>query len=247
MGDVAGGNCRLCAGERLLGRMTIVLVVLLVVAVAHPLILRMLAWPLVASDSSTACDYFCIQGDELGPGGYEPFDAAAAWLARTPGGKVLLILPPASRVVEIGAVRSFDEMGRSELAKRGVRGTEVLSIQATGYETWDKVHALRDWLHEHPGATVKMACSGHDSGKWKYVFAKVLGPVDAPRVAFMALPDPNYPIESWWRSRRGTKDLMYGWLDLIHTRLQGPSSRPVASDAAKFQEEVRAKIGEARP
>ncbi len=91
-------------------RTMIGLAVLLVLALWHTVILRMLAWPLAAGDSSAACDYYCLHGGELGVDGFEPFDAAVGWHGKSAGRKILLLLPQTSRIVEIGAVRSFKEM-----------------------------------------------------------------------------------------------------------------------------------------
>ena len=100
-------------------------------------------------------------------------------MAKPAGRKILLLLPHDSRIVEIGAVRSFEQMCRSELDKRGIPPADVWSIRAEARDVWDEAHAMADWLKEHPGATVVLACSPFGSGRLRYVFNKVLGPADA--------------------------------------------------------------------
>ena len=101
----------------------------------------------------------------MGTDGFEPFDHAAAWHAEAPGRKILLLLPPDSRIVEIGAVRSFERMCRSELDKRGMPPADVLTIRAAARDVWGEAHAMADWLPAHPGATVVLACGPLGSGR----------------------------------------------------------------------------------
>jgi len=61
------------------------------------------------------------------------------------------------------------------------------------------------------------------------------------------LPDPECRVGSWWRSREGVKDFMYAWLDLFYAWAEGENAGPLPAGAAAFQEEIRAKIGEAPP
>ena len=82
---------------------------------------------------------------------------------------------------------------------------------------------------------MKIACSPFASGRLRYVFNKVLGPVDAQRVRLAILPDPDCRMESWWRSRGGVKEFMYGWLGLIYAWAKGDEARPRPVGAAAFQ------------
>jgi hypothetical protein len=234
--------------SRFLGRRTVILLVVLVLlGLGHALILRLLARPLAAADSSAACNYFCIHGGELGAEGFEPFAAAAAWHGNPPGRKILLLLPHASRIVEIGAVRSFEETCRSELDKVGVPDEDIWPIRADARNVWDEAHALSDWLKERPDATVRLACSSFSGGRLRFVFNRVLGPADAQRVQLATLPDPKRPADAWWRSRAGVKDFMYAWLELAYAWTYRGYPRVQPPDAATFQHDIRARIGEAPP
>ena len=232
--------------SRFLGRRALIgLAVLVLLGLCHAPILRLLAWPLMTSDSSAACDYFCIHGGELGTEGFETFDRAAAWYAEAPGRKILLLLPRTSRIVEVGAVPSFEQTCRGQLSKRRVPPADVWPICGEARNVWEEARAMDDWLKGHPGSMVRLACSTVSSGRLRYALRKVLGPGDAQRVRLAISSDPGRPIESWWRSRNGVKDFMYGWLELIYAWTVGDDTRPLSPGAADFQREIRARIGEA--
>ncbi len=228
--------------------MVILLAVLVLLGLGHAPILRLLAWPLMAREPSRPqADFYCLFGDEYGTDGFGAFDRAADWYAEAPNRKILLLLPPDSRVVEIGAVRSFERTCRSELDKRRIPACDVLAIRAGSHDAWGEAHAMADWLREHPRAKVVLACSPFRSGWLQHVFDKVLGPVTAGRMKLALLPDPECRIENWWRSRAGVKEFMYAWLELVYARAEADDARPLPVGAAAFQKELRAKIGEAPP
>jgi hypothetical protein len=227
-------------------RTVVLLAVLFVLALGHGPILQLLAWPLVAPKSpETQADFYCLQGGELGADGFEPFDSAAAWCAEAPDRKILLLMPPDSRLVEIGAVRPFEWMCRGELDKRQIPASDVLAIHAESSGVWGGAHALAGWLTQHPGAKVLVACNSLNSARQHYVFDKVLGPAAAKRVILGMLPDSKYRMGNWWRSRVGVKGFMYCWLELMYAWAEGDDARPLPAGAAEFQKEIRAKIGEA--
>ncbi len=189
-------------------------------------------------------DYFCLHGGELGLDGFEALDRAAAWYRET-GGTVLLIVPRASRLVEIGAVPTFEQTCRRELAKRGVPDNKADPIRADARNTWDEARALGDWLNRHPQATVSLACSPFAGGRLRYVFNRVLGRHNGSRVRLAVLSDPTSDATAWWRSRSGVKDFMYAWLDLAYTWCAGDDEPAVQPSAAAFRAIVAAEIGEA--
>jgi hypothetical protein len=228
-------------------RTLIALGVVVLLVFGHALILRMLAWPLVAGDAAAAGDCFCIHGGELGADGFEPLDAAARWHGSSAGRKILLVLPRDSRIVEVGAVRSFEQTCRSELKKRGIPAADVISIRAEARNLHDEACALSTWLQANPDTTVLFACSSFGSGQLRHVLDKVLDPADVKRVRLAALSDPACTVETWWRSRRGVKEFMYAWLGLLYAWVEGDSHRPVPPHAARFQDEVRARIGTVSP
>ncbi len=223
------------------------LAVLLVLAVLHAAILRMLAWPLEAASSFTSADYYCLHGEELGADGFEPFAAAAEWHGKSAGGKILLLLPRTSRIVEIGAVRSFEQMCRIQLGKRGVPPADIWPIRAEARDVWDEAHAMNDWLKAHPGSTVSIACSPFASGRLRHVFNRVGGSVAVERVRLAILPDPDFHEDCWWRSRAGVKAFMFGWLGLFYAWANEDEARSAPAGAAAFQQEIRTRIGEAPP
>jgi hypothetical protein len=212
--------------------------------VLHPLILRLLARPLQAADSSASSAFLCLHGSELGIDGFKAFDRAVEWQRETVG-TVLLLLPRATRLVEIGAVPSFEQTCRRELAKRGVPENNVELIHADARNTWDEARALSDWLNRHPQATVSLACSPFAGGRMTYVFNKVLDPSARSRVRVIPLPDPASTAKGWWRSQSGVKDLMYAWLDLAYAWWMGDDAPAAQPSAAEFRKTVTAAIGEA--
>lgn len=246
---ITWSNIRQClVPHRLPSRRTaIVLAVLAVLVLAHGPILRVLAWPLLSEGPTEQAGFYCLHGDELGADGFEAFDHAAAWHAEAPGGKILLLLPADSRIVEIGAVPSFERMCRKELGKRRIPPSDVETIRAATGKVWGEAHAMHDWLTEHPGATVALACNPLGSGRLRYVFDKSIGRADAARVRLTWLPDPGIDPNAWWRSRNGVKDFMFSWLKLIYAWAGGNDAHPRPAGAAAFQEQIRAKIGEASP
>ncbi len=228
-------------------RRTVVLLAILVfLALGHSLILELLAWPLVVRVSpESQAEYYCLQGGELGADGFKPFHNAATWYAEGPDRKILLLMPPDSRLVEIGAVRSFEWLCRSEMDLRQIPASDVLTIHAESNGVWGGTHALAGWLTAHPGAKVLVACNPLGSSRQRYVLDKVLGPATAKRVKMAILSDSKYSMENWWRTRIGVKGFMYAWLGLFYAWAEGDDARPLPAGAADFQREIRAKIGEA--
>ena len=230
-------------------RTTLTLLALVALLLLHPLVLRLLARPLQSADPSAAAGYFCLHGGESGIDGFDALDRAAQWHRTVAeqgraGGAILLILPRTSRIVEIGAVSSFEQTCRSELTKRGVAAADIESIPGHARNVWDEARALADWLTRHPRVTVSLVCSPYASGRLRYVFNKVLGPTDNRRVRLVCPVDPAYPVESWWRTRAGVKEFMYAWLELLYTWCHGDDAPEPQTSAAAFQSEVRAMIGE---
>ena len=122
------------------------------------------------------------------------------------------------------------------------------SIRAEARDVWGEAHAMADWLQEHPGATVVLACSPFGSGRLRYVFDKVLGPADAARVRLTLLPDPGCRIGKLVaqpQRREGVHVCLAG-IDLC---LGGRGRRPPAArwGLPRFKQEIRAQIGEAPP
>ena len=220
-------------------RALISLTVLVLLGLAHAPILRLLAWPLRAGGSGTACDCFCIHGSELGVDGFEVFEQAAAWHHGARGAKDPLA-PAANhahRGDRRGAVVRADLPERVGQARRAAG--RCLPDPRRGRRRLEEAHAMEDWLKEHPGATVSLACSPFSSGRLRYVFNKVIGPADAERVRLRSCPILDRRIETWWRSRKGVKDFMYAWLELIYAWAEGDDARPVPAGAAAFQQEIR--------
>lgn len=231
-------------------RTLLVLLAAVVLLLLHPPILRLLARPLESADSDAPSGYFCLHGGEMGIDGFDALERAALWHRTAAeqgraGGVILLVLPRTSRIVEIGAVPSFEQTCCRELAKRGVAATDIESIPGNVRNTWDEARALADWLSRHPQATVSLACSPYAAGRRRYVLDKVLGPRDSRRVRLICLTDPACPPACWWKTRAGVKEFMYAWLELLYAWCHGDDVPEPQPSAAAFQSEVRAMIGKA--
>jgi hypothetical protein len=234
-----------CPFERMRShRRVLVVFALLGLVALHPFLLRMLAWPLQSADSPEPASFYCLHGRELGISGFQSLDRAAEWHAGTDG-TILLILPRTTRIVEIGAVPSFEQTCRRELAKRGVPSDAIQPLGLEVCNTWDEARVLAEWLKERPQATVSLACSPFTGGHLRYVLDRVLGPDDSPRVHLISLADPAYPPARWWCSRTGVKDFMYGWLNLLYAGRDDSDTPVVRASAAAFRDVVAARIGEA--
>jgi hypothetical protein len=239
-------NIRRCFSQCLASRRRVILLaIILFLGLGYSAILRLLTWPLVADDSSAECECFCFHGDELGVDGFEPFTTAAQWYHEQGGRKILLLLPYKSRIVEIGAVPSFEETCRRELANLGVPKADIESIPADALNVWDEARSLSDWMQAHPTSSVRLACSCTGGGRLRYVLHKVLAPADARRVHLAILADPGFSLGSWWRSRPGVKAFMYAWLELAYAWAVPGNSRRHPASAQDFQDQVTARIGEA--
>ena len=142
----------------------VLLAVIALLGLCHPFILRMMAWPLVACDPPVSCDYYCLHGDEMGAGGFEPFVAAAEWRRQRAGREILLLLPHDSRIVEIGATPSFERICRVELGKKGIAADEIRLLRADACDVWDEIRGLSTWLKDHAGATVNLAATPSTAG-----------------------------------------------------------------------------------
>ena len=217
----------------------------------HPLVLRLLARPLQSADPDAPSEYFCLRGGEQGIDGFDAFDRAAQW-HRTmagqgrAGGTILLVLPRTSRIVEIGAVPSFEQTCRRELLNAGLLRLTLSRFPAIPTTPGTRLRALADWLARHPRATVSLACGPYTAGEQRYVFDKVLGPRDSRRVRLMCLPDPACPPDSWWKTRTGVKEFMFAWLELLYAWCHGDDAPAPQPSAAVFESEVRTTIGEAK-
>ena len=132
-------------------RVVIFLVVLALLGLAHPLIFRLLAQPLLAGSSPAECDYFCIHGAEFGRRWFPTlrYGHRLARRACRPDDSLALATDDAARRDRGRA--SFEQASLSELGKRGVPPADVYSIRADARNFWDEAHALDKWLQGAPG------------------------------------------------------------------------------------------------
>jgi hypothetical protein len=112
-------------------------------------------------------------------------------------------------------------MVRRELARRGVHDAAITTIAGSARDCWEEAGLLGTWLGQHPGEEMTLVCGRFNSGQVRRILDSVLGRQEAARVRIRALADPDYDETNWWRSRRGVKGFMFGWLGLAYAWGEG--------------------------
>jgi uncharacterized SAM-binding protein YcdF (DUF218 family) len=219
-------------GARL--KLAVAVLVLTAVVLGHGPALRMFAWPLVDDQPSASAAVLCLQGDERGVEGDATLDEATGWCRSVPAGRILLLPPWPSRVVEMEVVPSFQQMVRRELTARGVDASAIVALPGKARDDWDKARRLGEWLEQNPGAEVMLLCNRFHSGRMRHVLDAVLGQTAAAHVRIRGMASSDYDPAYWWRSRQGVKDVMFGWLSLAfswgHGRQPDPPPRWTAEE-----------------
>jgi hypothetical protein len=222
------------------------LATLLVVA-GHGPVLRMLTWPLVDEQPPHEAAIRCLQGSEYGAEGDPTLDESAQWCREVPGRQILLLQPWPHRVVERQIVPSFEQMVRRELTARGVSNAAIVTLRGKARDEWEEAHLLGSWLQQNPAAEVVLVCDRFHSGRMRYIFDSVLGRPLAAQVRIRPMADPDYDPAYWWRSRKGVKDVMYGWLGLAYAWGAGQQpGTPPHWTFAEYQSLLTETYGKAR-
>lgn len=222
----------------------VLLAAVALLGIGHRPLLQLLARPLVAEEGEADTDFVCLQAAGVTVEGEASFDLAAAWHHHRPTGRLLLLEPWPQRLVEIGVVPSFETVCRRELAKRGVPDAALILIPGKVRDDWQKAQILRAWLRDRPGTEVALVCNRFRSGQTRHIFSKVLGPDDTLRVRIVMSPNPEFDETDWWRTRRGIKGFMYGWLELAFTWCLGENRFvPQRFDAATYEALLQQTFG----
>jgi hypothetical protein len=197
-----------------------------VVLILHVPFLRWCARFLVAEESYDNCQYIGILEWYNRPDGDRCYDAAAEIHRQRPAASILVVEARRNRLVEIGALPSFEQLSRRELQARGVPQQSIRVIHSDGDDDWATVRAVRNWLTEQPATSVLLLCAGFSSAHLRYAFDVTLDPAEAARVRVRGLPDRRFDQTNWWTSRSGIKAFGNEWIRQLHGWCAGGDHRP---------------------
>ena len=184
--------------------------------------LRSIVEPLIVDEQTADPDYVWIRTEDgISCDGDRGYDQAARLYHEDTSRRIILTKPSPSRLAQIGAVSSFDVISWRELAARGVRKDAIVPIDGTWQNPWQEARRIGTWLKERPDAELLLLCDRFNSRRWWYILDKVLEADTAGAVQILALPDRRYNETNWWKSRRGVKDLFYGYVRLAYAWCQG--------------------------
>ena len=107
----------------------------------HGPLLRGAADLLVVDEPADHAQYVCLSSWEFGPDGDRAYDVAATLFRQNPACHILLIGSGPSRLVESGALASFETISRRELAARGLPQKAIESISRDGWDDWATARA----------------------------------------------------------------------------------------------------------
>ncbi len=130
----------------------------------HGPLLGGLARPLIASQAAGNFDYIGMIAGTYGLDGDRCCDVAGELFREKTSRRVLLVGFRPGRLVETGVLPSFEELGRRELARRGVPPGAISVACGEGDSYRAVAGTLAAWLRDHPGARVLLLCSQFRSG-----------------------------------------------------------------------------------
>ncbi|MGA2618540.1 MAG: hypothetical protein ABSF26_13085 [Thermoguttaceae bacterium] len=231
--------------RRRAGILLLLLAAAVLLAMGYRPLLRAAARPLIC-DQSPRGEFLCLQGDERGASGEKCLDRAADWCREASSHRILLLAPCRSRIVQIGAVASFEENSRRALARLGVPDRVIQPIPGAGRDDWERAGLLKTFLADHPRAELALVCSRFRGGLTRHVLDAVLGAEAATRVTVLGLPSAAYDETCWWRSRDGMKEFAYAWLGLACAWWEGADRVvPQPWTVAEYQALLGRTFGEA--
>jgi hypothetical protein len=206
-----------------LRRTSIILLAMLAAAIVsvgalHRQILRATAGALIVDQQAAEFDWLClmplgglhVEGDDACP-------IAARLCREMPSRRVLLVEPPAMRIVQVNAVPSFRVNMEKDFQRYDIPWSAVEMLPIASERDQVKVEALGAWLERHPQSRVQLLCDRFRSRCWRMLLDKQLTPDQAGRVSLRALPQQEYDETNWWRKRSGIRDLMLESLAILYT------------------------------
>ena len=229
-------------------RILISAVVVAAACLFHAPLLRGLANFLVVDEPTRSVDYICVTSWGYRPDGDRCYDVAGELHRKNPSCRILLIEPNHSRLVQIGAVKSFASVSQRELGSRGVPSEAISILRCEPWNDWATARALADWLRDHPNNSVLLLCGQFRSAQARHTLDAVLHRAEAARVRVRALPSRQCDETDWWTSRRGYLEFGDHWLMRIQNRLGGGDAmQPPERNAEQYERDFLRTLPEALP
>jgi len=233
------------ASPRRFRRRSIVLVVVAVaLMVGHAPLLRLATGPLVsAAPPAPGFDaLWLVAFDGVTADGDRAYETAAELCRQQPHCKILIIQRNAGRLAELGIYPTFEMVSRRELSAAGVPADalEVVAQNASGF--WEEARLMGGWLAAHPETRVLLLCEELGSGSRAYIIHQSLPPETAARIAIRGLPNREFALARWWRSRTGLKSVMFAWLNYIYVHWQGEGALPARLNVADYEARAAASV-----
>lgn len=160
-------------------------------------------------------------------------------------GEVWLWEAPEGYPVTAGILPPAHETTVAFLTNAGVPAAQIKTIATEVTGVGDVARAVRQRGAEDPAAMVVLVCGAIEGRHIKLVFDEVLEDPLRSHYAIRGLPADEFDVASWWRHRRGWKEVFgqlcqIGWTVLVGT---GPHEIAVQVDPDVIEQEIRDQSG----
>lgn len=125
-------------------------------------------------------------------------------------------------------------VGAGQLKALGVPASHVQMVPSHTLgrdRTYHSAVALREWLvaHEIKLASINVVTESVHARRTRLLFSEALGP--AVKVGIIAVPDPDYDANHWWKYSEGVRDVIGEAIAYVYARLFFHPPPPAASPA----------------
>lgn len=195
--------------------MASVLLVASLLVVTRPPVLRSAARFLDVSGPPHRADYAMVLG-----GGIETRPFAAAALMRHGWVRGILISElPLLEDEDEAILPAEHDLTRRVLTILGVPEDAVVLLRGDHASTFDEIVSLRNFLRDHPGATVLVVTDALHTRRTAWSVRRVLGP-DAGRVGFVSAVGDGFDPDRWWVYPEGFYFVLSEYLKLAFYSLR---------------------------
>lgn len=163
-------------------------------------------------------------------------------------GQIWLMEGRPDYVVAAGILPSEVESVRDRLAEMGVPGSQIEILGDLEVDDLpDAVRLLGARLETQPDLRLMIICGALSGRHVQYVLQDVLEPDAADRISILGLPYDRFPMQRWWRSRSGLKQVFNELCALGFTLVAGtePQAPPPLVGPEAIEEELQQRFGEA--